>query len=512
MIEKMAEGDSATDKSRTAPTRKRTSFAADVLKLVSGATLAQALSIVIAPVLARIYAPEAFGTLAVFLSITSTVGVGACLRYELSIMLPKQDDEAANLLALSLFFVVVVSGTTLVVLRLFRTPLVSLLNAPDLAPYLWLLPLSVLVQGAFLALNYWNSRTKHFGRLSVAQIAQSVTRNSSQVGFGLIGQNHGGGLIWSSVLGTGVVTGILGGQIWREDHNLLRRSISWRGALSGLKRHYKFPLYGVWTALLNTLSWQLPAMMLSAFFSPAVVGFYAFGNRLVRMPLSLIGGSIAQVFFQRSAEANAEGNLSITVENVFRHLVSLGLFPTLLLGFIGRDLFVAFFGERWADAGVYSQILSVYVFFNFIASPLSQLFSVLERQESALVINVALFLSRFSALWIGGQRGDIILTLYLFSASGVLVYGTLSAWLLVSAGVSLKVWFVKVAQSLLSSLAILGVCWFVSLSLDLHLWSLLVVYALGALIYYVWILISDKQLQQLSRRFFGRYLKKGVSG
>jgi O-antigen/teichoic acid export membrane protein len=276
--------------------------------------------------------------------------------------------------------------------------------------------------------------------------------------------------------------------------------------LSGLKRHYKFPLYGVWTALLNTLSWQLPAMMLSAFFSPAIVGFYAFGNRLVRMPLSLIGGSIGQVFFQRSAEANVEGNLSLVVESAFKRLVSLGLFPAFLLTLIGRDLFVAFFGERWADAGVYSQILSVYMFFNFIAAPLGQLFSVLERQEIALFTNVALFTSRFSALWLGGQMGDIMLTLYLFSASGVLVYGGYSLWLLVNAGVPLKFWFVTVGRGLLSSATILGVCWLISFSLDLHLWSLLVVYTLGAFVYYGWVLVSDKQLLRLSRQFVGRYL------
>jgi O-antigen/teichoic acid export membrane protein len=485
---------------------KKSSFAGDVLKLASGATLAQALSILIAPVLAWFYAPEAFGTLAVFLSITSTVGVVACLRYELSIMLPGQDEDAANLLALSLFFVVVVSIITAVVTLLARNPIVSLLNAPDLASYLLLVPLDVLARGAFLALNYWNSRTKHFGRLSIAQVAQSLAKNGSQVGLGIIGQNHAGGLIWSGVLGTGVVTGVLGGQIWRDDHTLLCRSTSWRGMLSGLKRHYKFPLYGVWTALLNTLSWQLPAMMLSAFFSPAIVGFYAFGNRLVRMPLSLIGGSIAQVFFQRSAEANVEGNLSIVVESAFKRLVSLGLFPALLLTFIGRDIFVAFFGERWADAGVYSQILSVYMFFNFIAAPLGQLFSVLERQEIALFTNVALFTSRFGALWFGGQMGDIMLTLYLFSVSGVLVYGGYSLWLLANAGVPLKVWFVTVGRGLLSSATILAVCWLISFSFDLHLWSLLVIYALGTFVYYGWVLISDEQLLRLSRQLVGRYL------
>ena len=47
--------------------RKPTTFAGDVLKLVSGTTFAQALGILVTPLLTRLYSPEAFGTLAVML-------------------------------------------------------------------------------------------------------------------------------------------------------------------------------------------------------------------------------------------------------------------------------------------------------------------------------------------------------------------------------------------------------------------------------------------------------------
>ena len=76
--------------------RRKTSFAGDVLKLVSGTTIAQLVGILITPVLTRLYAPEAFGTLALFTSITSILGVIACMRYELAIMLPESDEEVAK--------------------------------------------------------------------------------------------------------------------------------------------------------------------------------------------------------------------------------------------------------------------------------------------------------------------------------------------------------------------------------------------------------------------------------
>lgn len=58
------------------------------------------LGVLVAPVIARLFAPEAFGVVALFLSIAGIICVVVCLRYELSIMLPKTDEEAANLLEL----------------------------------------------------------------------------------------------------------------------------------------------------------------------------------------------------------------------------------------------------------------------------------------------------------------------------------------------------------------------------------------------------------------------------
>ncbi len=85
------------------PTPPRSSsFTTDVLKLVTGTTFAQFIVILASPLLTRLYGPEAFGFLALFTSITSIIGVIACMHYEMRIILPKTDEKAANLLGLSL--------------------------------------------------------------------------------------------------------------------------------------------------------------------------------------------------------------------------------------------------------------------------------------------------------------------------------------------------------------------------------------------------------------------------
>ena len=87
----------------TAPTiNQRSSFFSNVLKLVSGTTLAQAITILTAPIISRLFAPEAFGVLNVFTSLIGIVAIVICLRYEYAIMLPEDNTDAINIFALCL--------------------------------------------------------------------------------------------------------------------------------------------------------------------------------------------------------------------------------------------------------------------------------------------------------------------------------------------------------------------------------------------------------------------------
>ncbi len=179
--------------------------------------------------------------------------------------------------------------------------------------------------------------------------------------------------------------------------------------------------------------------MLSAFFATTVVGYYSLANRIILLPLTLVGHAISQVFFQQGAELRTRpGALTHAVEMVFRRLVALGLLPALILTVLGQELFIVVFGAAWAEAGLYTQILAPWMFFLVISSPLSNLFIILERQELLLIVQVLVFISRVIALLVGGRLGNVYLTLALWSISGAAIYGGLSIWNLRMAGVSLR--------------------------------------------------------------------------
>lgn len=402
------------------------SFASDVLMIVGGTAISQILIVLSSPVLTRLYGPEAFGIVALFSAITSIISVVACMRYEQAILLPERDEDAVNIFGLCLLISASMSFLLIPILCVGQQSLLRLLNAQELVHYIWLVPLVVFLSGTFSALNYWNSRTRHFGRLSVARINASISTIGTQVGLGLAGYNTGGTLIGAGIIGSLISTITLGGQVLRDDGIIFKEKIRPELMKDELSRYRKFPLIDSWSELLNSISWQIPIFLLSAFFSPSIVGFYAFGIRVLQLPMSFVGSAISQVFFQRAAEAKVAGNLSPLVEDIFRVFVALGLFPLLLLTLIGKEFFIVIFGASWAESGVYAQILSIWTFVWFISSPMSTIYYVVEKQEFALKFNFVNFITRILAIGIGGLLGDPRISIFLFAISGVFVY----SWLL----------------------------------------------------------------------------------
>ena len=404
--------------------KKKNGFTGHVLNLVSGTVIAQTITLITAPIICRLFPPEAFGTCSVFVAITSLLGVIVCLRFDYAVVLPERDEEAINLMAVSLVAAIVVSGMGGFLIWMGKAPLVRWLKSPELGPYLWIVPVALLIQGLFQSLNAFNSRRKYFARLSVARVAASLTTSTVPIGMSAMGQSSPGALIWSWFAGTVVFTLTLGIKIAEEICEDIRKFVRLDRMLLGVKHYWRFPLIDVWGGFINNLSWLLPTLVFSAFFSQTIVGYYSLANRVVLMPMILIGDAIARIFFQRTAELRSKpDDLSKTVQRVFRTLSCLGFLPALSLVIIGPELFTVVFGANWIEAGKYAQILGIWMFFLFIASPMSPLFMVLGRQELSLTIHFSIFITRIIALVSGGLTNNIYLTLWLWSGTGILVYG-----------------------------------------------------------------------------------------
>jgi O-antigen/teichoic acid export membrane protein len=477
--------------------KKKSSFANDVFKLATGTAISQAIGFLLSPIVSRIYSPSDFGLFASFSAIAMLIGSVACLRYEQSIMLPKSDDDAANQFGISVFFSIIIGSIISLIIILFKEPLLSFLNIPDLSNFLWLLPITIILQGIFLALNFWNTRSKKFLRLSVAQINKSSFEYVTKIGYGFAGMANSAGLIYSYTIGIITSAFTLGYQIWRDDAKKFINSISWKKMKAGIIRYKKFPLINTWGALLASFSQQTPTFILTMFFSSSITGYYNLGFKTIRLPISLIGNAISQVFFQRATEAKREGNLGIIVEETFAQLITFGLYPMLILTIIGRELFIVVFGNNWAEAGTYSQILSIWTFFVLISVPMGTLFSVLEKQELGFYFNLALTISRIITLVIGGLLNNVYLALILFSITGSIFYLYLLLRLCSLSGLEIKKVLKKFFAATSISMPFLVIVLIVKLFITRNALLLSCIGLVMGIAYYIYIFYTNPSLKMM---------------
>ncbi|WP_298665218.1 oligosaccharide flippase family protein [uncultured Methanofollis sp.] len=408
------------------------SFVTNVLKLISGSIVAQAVGILLIPIISRLYTPDDFGVFQVFLSIAGILAIISCFSYQLAIMLPKEDRDAANLAALSTVLVVATSTVSGAVLIIFAESIAATLSFPALAGYIGLIPILVFLNGLFFILNYWLSRREKFGTVAGGRVANSLVNKGVQIGAG-IGVASPLGLI------AGAVTGYLSANLImlfevRKDLALFS-SVTLTRVKALAFRYRKFPIFTSWSTAANEISRQISPIFLAFFFTPTVVGLYSLAYQVVSLPLSLVGTAVSQVFFQKVSEVRKQtGNIGPIVEEVHRRLVTISIFPMLLLLIIGEELFVFFLGAQWYDAGFYVKLLVPWLFFMFVSSPLTAIFNVLEKQGAGLAFELVLLASRAVTLTIGGMSGDPVIAILLFSLTGALFSAFMNIWLLKLAG------------------------------------------------------------------------------
>jgi len=474
-------------------------FTSNVVTLVTGTAIAQIIAILATPFITRFYGPEAFGLFALFSSIAGIFTIIGCLRYELAIMLPKSDEEAANVFGLSILILLTMSLLSIPVFMVCQQPLEQFLNAPQLGQFIWLIPPAIFFTGAFLALNSWNTRTKHFQRLAIARVMKSFSTTGIQLGVGFAGFASGGMLIGASVIGQLVATLVLGLQIMREHLSFFKQKITTKGMIAVLKQYSNFPKYDIWSALLNNFSGSLPVFILSIYFNSAVLGYYSLGLMVLTLPLSLIGDAVAQVFFQSGAEAKNISHLKLqeTVENTIKPLIFLSFFPTLLLVLIGPELFGVVFGIQWQEAGTYVRYLSVWMFIVFTDAPLSTLFVIFQKQKLNLILNILQMVARTVGLIIGAILGNALLAIILFALAGIITNLISVIYLFRLSELSLLIPARILLKYFLSSVPFILIIVFIQLIPQINTIELVIFSFILTIIYYVLVIKNDPDLLSL---------------
>jgi O-antigen/teichoic acid export membrane protein len=408
---------------------KKSTFLNNIIITSGGTSIAQLLPILASPVLTRVYSPENFGLFGIYTAIVSVISVIIVLRYEYVILLPKTDNDAVHIIVLSFIIEFIMSAMVFIIVLIFNHDLAKLSGNLQIKFLLYIVPINLIILGSTQVLTYWAIREKLFTLIASAKIAQVFLTVSASLIFGIFGYNKLG-LILGWLLGQLLNAGIIGTIfLSKEKINLKNISII---KIKQLAKIYKnFPKINSIHAFLNSLTANLPVMILSSFFSSKAVGYYSLTTRVINGPLSIISTSISQVFNQHITELY-NNNYSIHQFSVklVKRLIVISVIPLLVLIIFSTDLFIIFFGNNWRESGNYTQILSPWFFLGFIVSSISYLPLLKGMQKKALMIEIVSIILRVTALMIGYFQNSIYLALLLFSLIGVFILIYILAWYL----------------------------------------------------------------------------------
>jgi O-antigen/teichoic acid export membrane protein len=373
-----------------------------ILTLFTGSAIAQAIPLLVSPFLTRLYSVDDFATLTIVATLISLVGVVVTGRYEYAIGLPSSDIDGRKMVQLALLFTIIISLVVASVLLFARDTIASWIGFPANHNYLFAVPLAALFYGGYQSYSFWQIRSRNYVVISGSRIGQSLTNSGLSLG-----------LFYSGLGINGLVIGNVLGHFSAFFYSFMatrdRLKGFWNNRFSELRelgsKYSDMPRVNSIHALSDVGQTTAVVLLITSFFGSVSTGLYGLTIRILQAPLNMMGNSLSMVFYKEVAEKSANKHhiyklLISTVKTLL--LISIPVFLVILV--FGPDLFSFVFGSEWREAGVYAQILSPWLFLNFISSPLSNLPIILNKQRMffiySLIGNLAVIISLAVSSWL----------------------------------------------------------------------------------------------------------------
>lgn len=326
----------------------------DVLRISGAVGLAQVLAFAAAPLLTRLYSPDAFGHFAILGAVVTTLTPLASLRYGWALPLPREEVVARDLLALCL---VVASGFAAAV-GLAGTLMWTALDGwiavrpVDVA----LLALAMLVIGLHEVGTGWLVRQQAFHHVAKVRFTTLVTTVALQIALGAV--EPGATSLMLGFIG-GYLTGfLLGAFHFRHALAASARAMD-AGRLRSVAVEYrKFALVTAPSGVLNGLGTMLPAAALPSLYGLGATGQWSLAARVLWQPTAFAGQAVNQVLWGTAARLQHDDPKRLWLLFLVLNAGLLAaMTPALVLVWYGEELFALIFGPAWAEAGRFAGII-----------------------------------------------------------------------------------------------------------------------------------------------------------
>ena len=377
-------------------------FAKDTAILTSGTAAAQLVTIAAMPVMARLYTPADFGVLAIFLAVSGIVATSITMRYETSILLPKEESESTSLVLLSFGLAITLGLVVGITVCLLPEKVRVMLGVSALGGWLPIAVLAGMATAVIAIGTAWFNRHRLYIKIAQLRITQVGVGAICGITFGIYGYSTG--LLMAQVVAlllvTIVVVTALSGMN-AHCHGQALRNVA--------KKHSAAPKYLLPTALLDVITMQLPVLLITAWFSSEAAGQFSMAWKILALPMALMGGAVGQVFLQKFSQVWPDAQSARRLLfRTWKILALVGGGPTILIMIFGEQLFIWILGDAWGGAGKMAAAMAPMLMAMLISSPTSGTFLVLRMQKHSLFFGIAVLIYRPICLLIGLVTGQLI--------------------------------------------------------------------------------------------------------
>ncbi|HIK91908.1 MAG TPA: hypothetical protein EYG03_08000 [Planctomycetes bacterium] len=360
-------------------------FLRAVATLSSGQSLAAITSIAAAPILGRLYQPAEYGVLGGYMAVSSVLtGIGNW-QYSQAIIVENRENKAHALVRLCVITTLVTAlFSALVGAAIFLYPASSFQAERS---WFLLLPVTTMTGGLTAAWTAMANRRRRYRSMAAAQVASVFITVCGSIAFGFAGFGYVGPIV--AYLMGAVVSCLFYAHIYYTLPDCRKYALTRRRLVAMAAKHRGFALFSTPSSFVGNFAMQVPVYALGLQGATGMIGLFSRARQLLSMPITLVGGSIAQVFQQRAAVDYATtGNCERIFRSTFWMLLGIGLLPTLLMAIAAPWLFEVFLGPHWRPAGEVARVLAPMLLLRLVCSPLATVFAITGAQREDFVLSV----------------------------------------------------------------------------------------------------------------------------
>jgi O-antigen/teichoic acid export membrane protein len=402
---------------------QRLYFSKDLGILLSGTMIAQAIPILVSPMLTRLYTPENFAGLAILMAWFNPLSYLASGRYEIAVLLPKEETEAIKLVRVSSLWSIGVSFILLII-SIFYFVLHPLPFA--LIPYKSLfiaLPFLILFVGHFQPINYWLQRKKQFKAIAINKIIQTTFVITFTILFAFLYPSAG--LTMGYCFGWVAMAGISIYFLFKD--KMIPFEFHWKEIVEMAKKYKEYPIFNGLPSILNSLTLSIPVFLIAYYYGKDNTGYFNLTRQILFVPTSIIATSFSQVFFERIVSHKNKG-MSVVEDykKMINILALIALAFTIPILFGGPFLFEFIFGKTWTISGSFAQIIVLSTALQFIVLPLGAVLQTFNKVKLNGIWQLIYFISVSSLIF--AVKLNVVDFLKLFTLIELLTFSILFYW------------------------------------------------------------------------------------